>query len=74
MSNKFQPGEETFDDVSGHRLNRNVVDDEAETEGHRFAAAGLPQDEETEGHRLGWNQALPADDDEGTEGHKASRV
>ena len=69
MSSKFQPGEETFDDVSGHRLSHNVVDDE-ETEGHRLSH-NVVDDEETEGHRINYNTALPPDDDdEGVEGHR----
>ena len=36
MSNKFQPGEETFDDVSGHKLNPRMVEDDEGTEGHKL--------------------------------------
>ena len=53
MSSKFQPGEETFDDVSGHRI--HVRPDDEETEGHRIPYnTGLPSDDDegTEGHRL----------------------
>ena len=79
MSSKFQPGEETFDDVSGHRIHVRPDDeeteghrktvglvDEEETEGHRLSH-NLVDDEETEGHRIPYNTGLPSDDDEGTE-------
>lgn len=70
MSSNFQPGEETFDDVSGHKLSRTNLVDEEETEGHKLSRTNLADDEEdAEGHRLSYNKALP-DDDEGVEGHK----
>ena len=60
MSNKFQPGEEMFDDLTQGHVYKMDRDD----------PAIIAQDEDTEGHiRL---QALPEDEDaEGTEGHRA---
>ena len=68
MSNKFQPGEETFDDVSGHKLNPRMVEDDEGTEGHKLNPR-MVEDDETEGHRLSYNTAVPTDDDD-VEGHK----
>ena len=69
MSNKFQPGEETFDEVSGHSLKSHLVDDD--TEGHMpRVKIAVPQDEpaegeDTEGHGFRGNVV----EDEDTEGH-----
>jgi hypothetical protein len=64
MSNKFQPGEEMFDEVTGHAMRGKLVDEA--TEGHGFRG-NVVDDEETEGHALRSGRALP--DDEDTEGH-----
>jgi hypothetical protein len=76
MSDKFQPGEEMFDEVSGHTLKSHLNDEE--TEGHmpriRLAVPEEPSTEgETEGHGALSGRALPKDEDgeegDGTEGH-----
>ncbi len=53
MNEKFQPREETFDEVEGHMpvmrgAAASVVDDE--TEGHVAKAGRVVEDDETEGH------------------------
>ena len=66
---KFQPGDETFDDVTGHKVTRTNLPDE-ETEGHRLPVRGaMADDEEVEGHRI---QRASGDDD--TEGHRRPGV
>ena len=67
MSNKFQPGEETFDDVSGHRY--QVAGDDEGTEGHRHVTGGLVDDDEVEGHK----SVRHLTDDDEVEGHKSIR-
>lgn len=64
MTNKFQPGEEMFDDVAGHEAAPIIAKDE-DTEGHLLRK---PDDEETEGHKA---MAVVDDDDDDTEGHRA---
>jgi len=63
--NKFQPGEETFGEVSGHSIKGHLVEDE-DTEGHSVKAH-LVEDDDTEGHGIRGAAAVPEDDD--TEGH-----
>ena len=52
MSNKFQPGEEMFDEVTGHGLaSKHALPEDESTEGHALRVKGaLPEDEDTEGH------------------------
>ena len=65
--NKFQPGEEMFDEVSGHGFRGNLSEDE-DAEGHATRVrVALPEDEDTEGHATRVRVALPEDED--TEGH-----
>src|SRR6476661_300192 len=66
MSNKFQPGEEIFDEVAGHGISSNRAVEDDDTEGHatRIKLA-VPEDEDTEGHGIGSNRVV---EDE-TEGH-----
>jgi hypothetical protein len=65
--NKFQPGEEMFDEVAGHGFRGNVVDED-DAEGHAIKSGrALPEDEDAEGHAIRSGRALPEDDD--TEGH-----
>jgi hypothetical protein len=67
-SNKFQPGEEMFDEVTGHAIRGNVVTDE-DAEGHVAKIKAVPaDDDETEGHAIKY-KAVPADDDQETAGH-----
>lgn len=67
---KFQPGDETFDDVTGHKVTRTDLPDE-ETEGHRLPVRGALADDdaEVEGHRI---QRVSEDDE--VEGHRRPSV
>ena len=68
MSNKFQPGEEMFDEVAGHGIRISAQSEDEDTEGHGITSGrALPEDEETEGHGITSGRALPEDED--TEGH-----
>lgn len=66
----FQPGDETFDDVTGHKVTPTNVPDE-ETEGHKLPVrcALADDDAEVEGHRI---QRSSEDDD--SEGHRRPGV
>jgi hypothetical protein len=69
MSNKFQPGEEMFDEVQGHGIRGNgLVPEDADTEGHAISSGRALPDEETEGHGL-HHAGYAVPDDEDTEGH-----
>jgi hypothetical protein len=52
----FQPKDESFDDVTGHKLTRTAMaDDEAtdEVEGHKLPVRGaIADDEGVEGHAI----------------------
>ena len=64
MSNKFQPGEEMFDEVTGHGISsgRAVPEDES-TEGHGFWGPIVGDEENTEGHGVRIKFAVPEDED-----------
>jgi hypothetical protein len=70
MPNRFQPSEDTFDDVEGHGASGQELPPEGDdSEGH--AARGkamLPEDDDSEGHAARGKAMLP-EDDEDVEGH-----
>ena len=70
---KFQPGDETFDDVTGHKVTRTNLPDE-ETEGHKLPVRGAMADDdadEVEGHRVRTGVTDEADE---VEGHRIQRA
>jgi len=50
MNSRFQPREETFDDVEGHGNETPVAPDTEDLEGHGEDSAAAVDDEDAEGH------------------------
>lgn len=65
----FQPGEETFEDVEGHKLTHKALADDEGVEGHKLTHKALADDDDVEGHKLFVRGAM-ADDEDDVEGHR----